>query len=310
MQKIVFMGTPDFAVPALCALADSGMEVCAVFTQPDKPNGRKYKLVPSPVKKKALEYAIPVYQPQSLRKGEDAVQALETLRELAPDCIVVAAYGQILPKEILELPKYGCINIHASLLPKYRGAAPIQRCILEGAETSGVTIMQMAEGLDTGDMLLWEALTIGENETASELHDRLSEMGARLLPKALAGLADGSIIPQKQDDAASCYAAMIRKDMSALDFTKPALELHRVIRALTGFTTLDGKRFKVFRSQLCSKTGDAPCGTLVDPEQLIVQCGEGTLLQFTEVQIEGGKRLAATDFIRGKKLEKGQKFGE
>lgn len=310
MKKIVFMGTPDFAVPSLCALADSGIEVAAVFTQPDKPNGRKYKLVPSPVKKKALEYAIPVYQPASLRKDPDASEMLQVLQEIAPDCIVVAAYGQILPKEILELPKYGCVNVHASLLPRYRGAAPIQRCILEGENETGVTIMQMAEGLDTGDMLLKGALAIGENETASELHDRLAALGAELLPKALAGLEDGSITPEQQDDSLSCYAAMIRKDMSALDFTKPAEELHRTICALTGFTTLDGKRFKVFRSALCSGKGDAPCGTVTDPEALIVQCGDGTLLRLTEVQIEGGKRLPASDFIRGKKLSAGQRFGE
>lgn len=309
MQKVVFMGTPDFAVPSLCALADSGIEVAAVFTQPDKPNGRKYKLVPSPVKKKALEYAIPVYQPASLRREPDASEALQVLRDIAPDCIIVAAYGQILPKEILKLPKYGCINVHASLLPKYRGAAPIQRCILEGETETGVTIMQMAEGLDTGDMLLKGALPIGENETASELHDRLAALGAALLPKVLAGLEDGSIIPEKQDDSLSCYAAMIRKDMSALDFTKPAEELHRTICALTGFTMLDGKRLKVFRSALCSGTGNAPCGAITDAEQLIVQCGGGTLLRLTEVQIEGGKRLPAADFIRGKKLSEGQCFG-
>ncbi len=310
MNKVVFMGTPDFAVPALTALAENGMEVAAVFTQPDKPSGRKYKLVPTPVKKKALEYGIPVYQPNSLRKGEEAEEAMRVLEEIQPDCIIVAAYGQILPKAILDLPKFGCINIHASLLPRYRGAAPIQRCILEGETETGVTIMQMAEGLDTGDMLLKGSLLIGENETASELHDRLSALGAELLPKALAGLEDGSIVPEQQDDSLSCYAAMIRKEMSALDFTKPAIELHHTICALTGFTMLEGKRFKVFRSCLCDGSGDAPCGTITDPEQLIVQCGEGTLLRLTEVQIEGGKRLAADDFIRGKKLTKGQIFGE
>ncbi|MBQ2264683.1 MAG: methionyl-tRNA formyltransferase [Oscillospiraceae bacterium] len=309
-MKLVFMGTPDFAVPCLAVLAAGGAEVAAVFTQPDKPSGRKYKLVPTPVKKKAIELAIPVYQPASLRKGEDAEEAMKILEELQPDCIVVAAYGQILPKAILDLPKYGCVNVHASLLPKYRGAAPIQRCILDGETETGVTIMQMAEGLDTGDMLLKGSLTIGANETASELHDRLSELGAKLITQALQGLKDGTITPEPQDDALSCYAGMITKDMSALDFSKPALQLHRTICALTGFTTLEGKRFKVFRSELTDKTSDAPAGTILDPEQLLVQCGEGTVLRLTEVQTEGGKRLAVSDFVRGKKLTAGQCFGE
>ncbi len=309
-MKIVFMGTPDFALPCLCALADSGAEIAAVFTQPDKPNGRKYKLLPSPVKKKALEYAIPVYQPSSFRKDPDAAEALELLRSIRPDCIVVAAYGQILPKVVLELPKYGCINVHASLLPKYRGAAPIHHCILNGEKETGVTIMQMAEGLDTGDMLLKGRLSIGEDETTAELHDRLAQLGAKLLLEALPALKNGTLTPEQQDDAQSCYASMIRKEMSALDFTKPALNLHRIICALTGFTILDGKRFKVFRSKVYPGTGSAPCGAIVDPEQLIVQCGEGTLLQLTEVQLEGGKRLNAGDFIRGKKLTKGRLLGQ
>ncbi len=308
--KIVFMGTPDFAVPCLSALADSGAEVAAVFTQPDKPSGRKYKLIPTPVKKKALEYAIPVYQPQSLRKGDDAAEAMKILEEIQPDFIVVAAYGQILPKAVLDLPKYGCVNVHASLLPKYRGAAPIQRCILDGEKETGVTIMQMAEGLDTGDMLLKGSLAIGGNETASELHDRLSALGAKLLVEALPALRDGSITPEQQDDAKSCYAAMITKDMSALDFTKPAAELHRTICALTGFTTLEGKRFKAFRSEVADRTGNAEAGTILDPDALLVQCGEGTVLRLTEVQIEGGKRLPTSEFVRGKKLSAGQRFGE
>lgn len=309
-MKLVFMGTPDFAVPCLSALVESGAEVAAVFTQPDKPSGRKYKLVPTPVKKKAMEFDIPVYQPLSLRKGEDAEESMRILQEIKPDCIVVAAYGQILPKSILELPKYGCVNVHASLLPRYRGAAPIQRCILEGETETGVTIMQMAEGLDTGDMLLKGSLPIGETETASELHDRLSALGAELITKALQGIKDGTITPEVQDDALSCYAAMITKDMSALDFTKPAAELHRTICALSGFTTLEGKRFKVFRSRIGENKDSAAAGTILDPQTLLVQCGEGTTLYLTEVQTEGGKRLSTSDFVRGKKLCKGQKFGE
>ena len=307
-MKIVFMGTPDFAVPVLDALAHRH-DVKAVFTQPDKPNGRKMKLVPSPVKKTAIQHGIDIYQPQSLRKGEDAEQSLATLRSIAPDCIVVAAYGQILPKEILDLPRYGCINVHASLLPKYRGAAPIQYSILKGETETGVTIMQMAEGLDTGDMLLKGALPIGEDETASELHDRLAALGAELTLQALDGLAQGTLTAEKQDDAQSCYASMIRKEMSALDFNKPAIELHRIIRALTGFTSLDGKRLKVYRSKLCPGTGTAAPGTVVDPAGFTVQCGEGTLLTFCEVQLEGSKRMGTEDFLRGKPLEKGQTLG-
>lgn len=307
--KIVFMGTPDFAVPSLCALSENGMDVAAVFTQPDKPNGRKMKLQFSPVKKKALDQAIPVYQPHSLRKGEDAQNALSVLQEIRPDCIVVAAYGQILPKEILELPRYGCINVHASLLPKYRGAAPIQHCILNGEKRSGVTIMQMAEGLDTGDMLMQESVEIGENETAEELHDVLSALGADLLVRTLEAWTEGKITPQKQEDAHSCYASMIQKSMSALHFEQTAVQLHRIICGLTGFTMLDGKRLKVLHSHVIPGTGNAPCGTITDPENFVVQCGEGTLIRFDEVQLEGSRRLLTNDFIRGKKLEKGQQLG-
>lgn len=308
-MKIVFMGTPDFAVPSFCALADAGMKIAAVFTQPDKPNGRKMKLQFSPVKKKALEYAVPVCQPLSLRRGEDAEEALRILQEIQPDCIVVAAYGQILPKAILDLPKYGCVNIHASLLPKYRGAAPIQHCILQGETVSGVTIMQMAEGLDTGDMLMQESVPITENETAEELHDALAAIGAKLILKTLEGLTEGTIVPKAQEDALSCYASMIQKGMSALDFTKPAVQLHRTICALTGFTMLGNKRLKIFRSHVIPVPNTAPCGTVTDAENFAVQCGDGTQIQFDEVQLEGGKRLAAAEFIRGKKLEKGQKLG-
>lgn len=307
--KIVFMGTPDFAVPSLCALADGGMEIQAVFTQPDKPSGRKMKLQYSPVKKKALERGISVYQPLSLRKGEEAQEALAVLEQLQPDCIVVAAYGQILPKSILELPPMGCLNVHASLLPKYRGAAPIQHCILNGEKESGVTIMQMAEGLDTGDILTQRAVVIDENETASQLHDVLAQLGASLLTETLAKLTEGGITPQKQDDSLSCYASMIRKDMSALDFSRSAAELNRIVLALTGFTKLDGKRLKVLRSHPLTESGTAPAGTVVDEEKCIVQCGNGTLLQLDEVQLEGSRRMTAEEFIRGRKLEKGQQLG-
>ena len=304
-MKIVFMGTPDFAVPAMEALIQAGEDVAAVFTQPDRPNGRRMKLQFSPVKQAALSHGIPVYQPTSLRQGGEPEKA--ALAALAPDLIVVAAYGQILPKEVLELPRYGCINVHASLLPRYRGAAPIQHCILNGERESGVTIMQMAEGLDTGDMLLQEAVPIGENETAGELHDKLSACGARLIVKAVQQI--DTLTPVPQDDSLSNYAPMIRKEMSALDFTKPASVLHRTVCALTGFTTLDGKRLKVYRSHVCPGTCDAPVGSVTDPETFTVQCGEGTCLTLDEVQLEGGKRLPTTDFLRGKKLTHDTRLG-
>ena len=309
-MKIVFMGTPDFAVAPLEALANAGHEIAAVFTQPDKPNGRKMKLVPSPVKKAALDRGLPVYQPTSLRKGEDAEEAFRTLEEIAPDCIVVAAYGQILPKRVLELPKFGCVNIHASLLPKYRGAAPIQHVILDGETETGVTIMQMAEGLDTGDMLLKGAIPIGGNETASELHDRLAALGAELIVQAMPALEAGTLTPEVQDDSLSCYASMITKGMSALDFARPAIELHRVICALTGFTTFEGKRLKVYRSLVANTKTDAEPGTIIDENSFTVACGNGTSLTFTEVQLEGSKRMQTTDFLRGKKLTRGAKLGE
>ena len=206
------MGTPDFAVPCLKALVDAKHNVQAVFTQPDKPRGRGNKLVPTPVKKFAIECNIPVYQPTGLRKGNDAESSLQVLQELNPDLIVVVAYGQILPKSILDLPKYRCINIHASLLPKYRGAGPIQRCILDGETLTGVTSMYMEEGLDTGDMLIKEEITIGKNMIADELHDALSEMGAEVLLKTIQAIEDGSIVRTPQDDSKSTYAKMITKE--------------------------------------------------------------------------------------------------
>ena len=209
------MGTPDFAVPCLRTLAESGHEVAAVFTQPDKPKGRGYKLIPTPVKAAALEYEIPVYQPLSLRKGDDAEEAMGVLREIAPELIVVTAYGQILPKEVLELPKYGCINIHASLLPKYRGAAPINWVLLNGEKETGVTSMQMSEGLDTGDMLIKKCTEIGENETYEGLYARLSAMGGEVLAETIAALEKGELRHEVQDDSLSCSSPMIRKEMSA-----------------------------------------------------------------------------------------------
>lgn len=311
-MRIVFMGTPDFAVPCLRALAENGHEVAGVFTQPDKPKGRGYKMIPTPVKAAAQEYGIPVYQPLSLRKGEDAVTAMETLRSLAPELIVVVAYGQILPKEILELPKHHCINIHASLLPAYRGAAPIQWSVLNGEKVTGVTSMLMAEGLDTGDMLIKGETEIGEDETASSLHDRLSEMGAKVLLDTVAAIENGTLTPEPQDDALSSYAVRITKEMSELHFEKPALELHNTIRGITGFTTLEGKRLKIYASKVVAlRNADTlPDGAVADVQSFTVKCGDGFGLRLMEIQPEGKKRMKTEDYLRGKKLEEGTILGQ
>lgn len=309
-MKIVFMGTPDFAVPCLRTLAESSHETAAVFTQPDKPKGRGYKLIPTPVKAAAEEYGIPVYQPLSLRKGEDAEESMRILRGIAPDLIVVTAYGQILPKEILELPKYGCINIHASLLPKYRGAAPINWVLLNGEKETGVTSMQMSEGLDTGDMLIKRAAEIGENETYEELYARLSAMGGEVLAETIEAIGKGALKPEVQDDSLSCYSPMIRKEMSALDFSKSAAEVHNTIRGVTGFAMLEGKRLKVFRSEIAQGSFDgAENGAIVDTASFAVKCGDGKAVIFREVQPEGKKRMKTEDFLRGKKLVKGDILG-
>lgn len=305
-MKTIFMGTPDFAVPCLKALAESSHEVAAVFTQPDKPKGRGYKMIPTPVKTAALEYGLPIYQPLSLRKGEDAENATKVLRELAPDVIVVTAYGQILPREILELPKYGCINIHASLLPKYRGAAPINWVILNGERETGVTSMQMSEGLDTGDMLIKRSTFIGENENYQELYSRLSEIGAEVLTETLTAIENGTLVPEKQDDSLSCYSPMITKEMSLLDFSKTAAEVHNTIRGVTGFAILGGKRLKVFASMLTGESADSAVnGEITDTVHFGVKCGDGKIIRFLEVQPEGKKRMKVQDFLRGNKLTAG-----
>ena len=311
-MRIVFMGTPDFAVPCLQALLQQAYEVVGVFTQPDKPKGRGYKMIPPPVKAAAVEAGLSVYQPLSLRKGEEAEQAMQTLQELNPDVIVVVAYGQILPKAVLDLPKYGCINIHGSLLPAYRGAAPMQMCLLNGETETGVTSMQMAEGLDTGDMLVKAALPIGADETFASLHDRLAELGASVLLETLEKLEAGTLQPEPQDDAKSSYAGRITKEMSALHFEQPANILHNIIRGITGFTTLDGKRLKVYASHVVTTAmpEELPCGAVADAEKLIVNGGDGLGLQLLEVQPEGKKRMKAADFLRGKSIPYGTVLGK
>jgi methionyl-tRNA formyltransferase len=301
-MRIVFMGTPDFAVPCLQALYDHSYSVVGVFTQPDKPKGRGHKVLPPPVKELALQHQTPVYQPVSLKDDE----VFTRLQELKPDLIVVVAYGKILPKRVLDLPKYHCINVHASLLPKYRGAGPIQWCILNGETVTGVTTMYMAEGLDTGDMILKKELSIAENETADELHDRLSVLGAEVLLDTLKEVESGTVPTEKQDDAQSCYAPMLTKELCALDFTKDASQLHNQIRGLSSWpcatTTLLGKRLKVYRSEIAEGYHGNP-GELLCNRTFVVGCGNGTAIRLTEVQYEGSKRMSGEAFLRGKRVE-------
>lgn len=300
------MGTPDFAVPSLAALIEAGHDVCAVYTQPDKPQGRKQILTAPPVKTLALEHNIPVFQPKTLKNEDEQAR----LRALAPEVIIVVAYGKLLPKAVLDIPPRGCINVHGSLLPRWRGAAPIQWAVIAGDEKAGVTTMQMAEGLDTGDMLLTYETKVGEKETAGELFDRLAQAGAELLTETLVKLND--IIPRHQDDAQSCYAHMLDKQMAVIDWSKSAHEIDCLIRGLNpwpiALTSLAGERLKVFAAEPVSGKG-APGAVLeADPKKgLTVACGEGAL-KLTEIQLVGGKRMKATDFLRGHAVEIGTKL--
>ena len=307
-MKIVFMGTPDFAVPSLQALLDAGHEVCAVYTQPDKPQGRKQVLTAPPVKELALRHGIPVYQPATLKNEEEQ----QKLRALAPEVIIVVAYGKLLPKAVLDIPPRGCINVHGSLLPRWRGAAPIQWSVIAGDEKTGVTTMQMAEGLDTGDMLLTYETEIGARETAGELFDRLAQAGAELLLETLEKL--DSITPQPQDDSRSCYAHMLDKQMAVIDWAKSAHEIDCLIRGLNpwpvALTMLSGARLKIYAAEPVSGTGRPGEVLVSDPKKgLTVACGEGALA-LCEVQLVGGKRMKSADFLRGHAIETGTILGE
>lgn len=307
-MRIVFMGTPDFAVPSLQALIDAGHDVCAVYTQPDKPQGRKQILTAPPVKTLALEHDIPVFQPNTLKNEDEQAR----LRELAPEVIIVVAYGKLLPKAVLDIPPHGCINVHGSLLPRWRGAAPIQWAVIAGDEMAGVTTMQMAEGLDTGDMLLTYETKVGEKETAGELFDRLAQSGAELLTQTLVKLDE--ITPRPQDDAQSCYAHMLDKQMAVIDWSRSAHEIDCLIRGLNpwpiALTTLSGERLKVFAAEKAAGNGEPGTVLEADPKKgLTVACGEGAL-KLIEIQLVGGKRMKATDFLRGHVIEVGTKLGE
>lgn len=307
-MRIVFMGTPDFAVPSLQALIDAGHDVCAVYTQPDKPQGRKQILTAPPVKTLALEHDIPVFQPNTLKNEDEQAR----LRELAPEVIIVVAYGKLLPKAVLDIPPHGCINVHGSLLPRWRGAAPIQWAVIAGDEMAGVTTMQMAEGLDTGDMLLTYETKVGEEETAGELFDRLAQSGAELLTQTLVKLDE--IEPRPQDDAQSCYAHMLDKQMAVIDWSKSAHEIDCLIRGLNpwpiALTALSGERLKVFAAEKANGRGEPGTVLEADPKKgLTVACGEGAL-GLTEIQLVGGKRMKATDFLRGHAIQVGTKLGD
>lgn len=307
-MKILFMGTPDFAVFTLQALVERGENVIGVVTQTDKPRGRGYELLPTPVKKYAQEHGIPVYQPATLRGEEFAAQ----LAEIDPDLIIVVAYGKILPVNVLEYPKYGCINVHGSLLPAYRGAAPMQRAIMDGCAETGITTMYMAQGLDTGDMLLKAALAIEDTDNFEAIHDKLGALGAQTMLDTLDALRAGTLVPEKQDDSLANYAEKIQKSDLLIDFSLDATTVHNHIRGTSpiplSFTHLPGgSLLKVYASRVydADKVHSAAPGTVVGLDgEILVACGKGTIA-LTSVIPEGKKRMPAADYIRGRKIGMG-----
>ncbi len=298
-MKIVFMGTPDFAVPCLERLLADGHEVSLVVTRTDQPKGRGHQMTAPPVKECALSHGLPVFQPKGLRNEE----AFERLQAEHADLFVVVAYGRILPQQILDLPRYGCVNIHGSLLPKYRGAAPIQWAVLNGDKEAGVTSMQMDAGVDTGDMLLTKKIVVGPDMTGGELFDALSLMGADLLSETVTAIGAGTLHPQKQDEALATYAPMLDKSFSPMDFTKTAQQLHDQVRGLnpwpSAFCQCGGKFLKVHATSVADEVTDAAPGTVVKTNPFTVACGGKTTLILREVQLEGARRMDAADFLRG-----------
>jgi len=306
-MKIVFMGTPEFAVPSLKALVGAGHEICGVFTQPDKPKNRGMKLQEPPVKEYALSIGLPVFQPAKVRDGE----ALGILQALNPDLIAVAAYGKILPVDILALPRLGCVNVHSSLLPKYRGAAPINWAILNGEDETGVTIMYMAEGMDTGDILTQAKTPIGLNENAAQLFVRLADIGAALLVETVAALEAGKVSPVPQYSARASYAPMLSKEQSPLDWTRSARQLHNHVRGLypwpSALMVLDGIRCKVLQTALAGESGGKTPGTVLqaDKKGLRVACGDGQALDILELQPNGKKAMSSPAFLLGHPISLG-----
>ncbi len=308
-MKIVFMGTPDYAAKTLEELLKTKHQVVAVFAQPDKPVGRKQILTPPPVKVLALENNIPVYQPNTLKTGDSA----DILRNIAPDILVVVAYGKILPKEILDIPKYGCVNGHASLLPKYRGSAPIQYAILNGETETGVTTQLMDEGIDTGDILETAKVDIGENETAEELFERLSYISAKLMVSTIDKLEKGEITPKKQMGEPT-YAHIIKKEMALMDFSKNAQTVHNAVRGFyswpCAYFFLNGKRVKVIKTLIGNKT-DKPFGTVIgNTDELIIACGNNSSIRILELQPEGSKKMTSKQMICGNSIPLGTVIGE
>ena len=311
-MRIVFMGTPDFAVGSLKALCECGKhEIVGVITQPDRPKGRGNKMLMTPVKEYALEQGYEVYQPEKVKTPE----FVQILRSMQPELIVVAAFGQFLSQEILTMPKYGCINVHASLLPKYRGAAPIQYAIIKGEKESGVTIMQMDIGMDTGAMLDKVVVPIGENTTMGELHDELKEKGAQLLLEVIEKIEAGTAVAEPQNNDEATYATLLDRSMERIDWTKPAKDVHNLIRgfnpAPSTFTTLpNGKNLKLWCSRMTDKTADAKPGTVVEisKRSFFVACGSG-VLEITELQPESKKRMPAQVFINGRGVQLGDVLG-
>lgn len=299
-MRMIFMGTPDFAVPCLQAMIDAGHEICGVFTQPDKPKGRGYTLTPPPVKELAVQHGLSVYQPTTFRTKE----AEELVASLRPEIIIVVAYGKLLPKSILDIPPKGCINVHGSLLPKYRGAAPIQWAVINGEKTTGVTTMYMDEGLDTGDILLMEETPIQPNETAGELFDRLSLLGAKVLLDTLQKIEDGSITRTRQPKEGASYASMLGKELCQVDWGQPAATIHNLVRGLSPWpvatSVYQGKRIKLHRTEVATdlQTNLAP-GQVLPGKEFLVACGGGTVLRLLTVQYEGGKQMGGSDFLRG-----------
>lgn len=309
-MKIVFMGTPDFALTALKALYEDGHEISLVVTQPDKPKGRGHKLTPPEIKVFAEERNIPVYQPVSAKTDE----AFERLKAENADLFVVAAYGQILPQRILDLPKHGSINIHASILPKYRGAAPIQWCIINGETETGVTTMMMDAGLDTGDMLVKEYVEILNTDTAEILHDKLALKGVCAIRETIKKIENGNLVREKQDDSLSSYAPMINKNTGVIDFSKSAGEIYNLVRGLNSYpyasTTYNGQRFKVISALVNSDCKDGKIGEILDvtTSGILVKCGIG-VITITDVQFEGKKKMPVSEYIKGNKIDKGVILG-